>query len=281
MRFRSFAVVFVSSLLFSFIPAQLAAAQDAMAAIRGDRARSEPAISVPVDAGPAANGVDPYALTRKGTTLVGLGLYKDAAPLFEQAADRLSGSATAWLNLSIVYDHLDRVGDSLAAARHALELEPANVVARAQVCDLSTSSKLYEEAVACYSELQNTAKLDDRTLSNFGIAALGIGDLDHAQSLLEEVGTRQPHNAELFNALGVIRYKRNDLPRAIAYFKRAIETSPDRGLFRYNMAVAQMAGNNRAAVLSQYKLLQYSDPELAASLARFIFKDKLIFVTEK
>lgn len=224
------------------------------------------------------NAVD---LTRQGVTLVDLGLFEAAAPYFEKAAQASKVSPTTWLNLSIVYYHLERYSDALASARQALRLDNVNRRVKIQVCNMTNYSKHYREALACFAELEKTGKLDDQDRANYGMAAIGSGDLSRALSLIGPIAAKEPYNATLQNALGVISYNKKDLPQAIAYFKRAIETDPGEGLYRYNMAIAQMSGKNRAAVLSQYHLLEGSNPDLAAKLRRIIFGNKLVFVNER
>lgn len=284
MYYRPIWVVSFIFLLFALISSQSIAAQDAVAAVRNEFVQKVPANPSQSAIGSSPIGVanpNAFDLSKQGVTLVDLGLYKESVGFFEKAALAMPDSPVTWLNLSIVYDHLDRVGDSLSAARRAVEIDGDSRLARTQVCDMSAYSKLYREAFNCYAELEKMGPLDDRVLANYGIAALGMGDLAKARSILEPISSRQPYNAELLNALGVICFKTKNLPQAVAYFKRAIETDPDRGLFRYNMAVAQMEGRNRAAVLSQYHLLQGSDPKLAAELARMIFRDRILVVGQK
>jgi tetratricopeptide (TPR) repeat protein len=284
MFYRSFGVVAsYVFLLFAFTLSQILRAQS-VATARNDLVRQAPASSVQFDVGsadPVGKRTDGPDLSRQGRTLVYLGLYKESVGFFEKAAQAMPDSSTAWLNLSIVYDRLDRISESLAAAKQALEVDVDNRDARTQVCDMTIYSKLYSEAFACYGELEKTGPLDDRLLSNYGMASMAMGDFAKARSILEPISTRQPYNADLQNALGVICFKQKNLPEALAYLKRAIETAPDRGLFRYNMALAQMQGKNRAAVLSQYRLLRQSDPELARQLEKYIFKDKLLFVDQE
>ena len=278
MYYRYFSLSFLATLLL--IAGNCRAIQAQAAASQNNVSGSATAGITSKDSA-ATSQTDAAKLTRQGATLAELGLYEAAAGFFERSTKVLPGSAKAWLNLSIVYDHLDRPADSLAAARKAVELDGTDRSARQQVCDMAVFAKQYSEATSCYSELAKGERLDDRMLANLAMAAIGIGDLAKAAEVLGPLAERQPYNSELQNALGVISFKQKRVPQAVAYFKHAIEMDPDRGLFRYNMAVAQMQANNRAAVLSQYHLLETVEPTLAAKLRGYIFADKILVVGGK
>jgi tetratricopeptide (TPR) repeat protein len=81
--------------------------------------------------------------------------------------------------------------------------------------------------------------------------------------------------------LGLLRYKEKKYGEAVAALKQATEIKPDMGEARFNLALAQMAKSNRAGAISQYRLLEESDPKLAADLYRLLYKDQILYVGGK
>jgi tetratricopeptide (TPR) repeat protein len=109
---------------------------------------------------------------------------------------------------------------------------------------------------------------------------LRSGKLDGAISILERVAAAVPANALSLNALGVAYFQKKKYRDAVQTLKTAVETSPNSGDIRYNLALAHLANRNKEGAISQYRILKTDNPRLAARLYRIIFRDRLVSVED-
>lgn len=203
---------------------------------------------------------------------------REAATALERAVELDPKMAQARLNLAIVYKELGRHNDALVAVQKILSLSPANSRAKNVLCDLYTTTGLNNEAIDCYETLQKTMGLDKISVSNYGYALLEAGKAGRAFEVLAGAVTEFPNDISLLNGLGIAQFKKKKYELCIATFKRAMEMDPTRAEVRFNLAVAQLAARDRAAVLRHYNFLKDSDPDLARKVYRMLYSDKLIFV---
>ena len=78
----------------------------------------------------------------------------------------------------------------------------------------------------------------------------------------------------------MLYYKKKRFAEAVAALKNAVEIAPEIYEIRYNLAIAQLALKNKAGAVSQYNILKTGDPKLAEQLARVLYADKLVFVSD-
>lgn len=203
----------------------------------------------------------------------------------QEAIDKFKGAieldpklSAAYLNLSIVYDRMNRIPEALSAARSALELDPQNLNARRELCELRVLSKQVDEARACYDEMKKAGPLDEQSVQNYVLLLLKVGDLAAARDAIDIAIRRAPFDPSLLNGLGLLRYKERKFDEAAAAFKQATEIDPEMDEARYNLALAQLAKSNRAGALSQYRLLEESNSDLAGNLYKLLYKDRVLYV---
>lgn len=70
---------------------------------------------------------------------------------------------------------------------------------------------------------------------NFGLALMEHGKLDQAERVLREglgVGSLDP---QLYNALGALAQRQNQMEKALGYYRQAVKTKPDFPLAQYNL----------------------------------------------
>ena len=207
--------------------------------------------------------------------------YPEAVDNLLQAVELDPALSLAYLNLSVVYDRMDRTADALGAARRALEIDPQNRIAHRQVCELLVLEKQLTEAGTCYQEMQTSGPLDQTSLANYFLVLLKTDNTVTADSIISLALQQAPSDPVLLNGLGLLRYKQKKYDEAVAALKQATEIKPDMGEARFNLALAQMAKSNRAGAISQYRLLEESDPKLAADLYRLLYKDQILYVGGK
>ena len=214
----------------------------------------------------------------RGAAYARSGDYENALIELRHAADLDPGSAVILINLSVVFDHLNRTEESLQAARQAVESEPNDLRARIQLCEMSLVTGRTPEAAICYSELEKLGQLDSNTMAKYALALLRTNQIEPARRYLEEVVKIDPYDIEAANALGMVEFRAKNYKEAAAIFKRASEVDPRNPEVRYNLGITQLMIGNKPAAISQYKLLSELSPDTARRLYRIIYKDKLVFV---
>ena len=106
-------------------------------------------------------------------------------------------------------------------------------------------------------------------------------DLAAARDAIDIAIRRAPFDPSLLNGLGLLRYKERKFDEAAAAFKQATEIDPEMDEARYNLALAQLAKSNRAGALSQYRLLEESNSDLAGNLYKLLYKDRVLYVRNR
>lgn len=220
-------------------------------------------------------------LNNRGVILARDGRNEEAAILLKQAVGYDPALANAYLNLSVVYDHLDRGDDSLAAAYSALDARPNWPRARLQVCQTLLYLERMSDSVTCYTKLKSLGPLNVSALEGYAAALMKNGKFSEAIPVLQKIITARPAEARARTALGTALYKTKKYGESIECFKKAVELNPAATAPRFNIAIASLAKGDRAEALDQYRFLQTADPDLAKELYRILFSDKLLVVNEK
>ncbi len=192
---------------------------------------------------------------RRADLLHAQGLQFDAANLFEQAfhtaqaarRDRLAARVAVKLHLTYGYHvarprlaarwaglaqaAVDRLGNDAGALR-AEQVRTVGLVALRNA-DYALARERFEEALALYEGLTNPAPLHQaEAQSNFGIAAVELGDLEAAdaafRSALEkterEVGRFNNRHITIINNLGNLEQLRGNHQASHDYFAQVYET---------------------------------------------------------
>lgn len=242
---------------------------------------ADPASSISVPPSEAARTAQAEKLNNLGVNLASQGRNEEAATVLQRAVGYDPRLANANLNLSIVYDRLDRYEDSLAAANRAVDARPDWVRARTQVCQLLLYLDRGRESLACYEQLRLLGPLTDVTLEGYGTALLNNGKFADAIDVLEQIIRGKPTDARVRTALGVAQYRKKKYSEALESFRAAIKLNPQAPQPRFNLAITSLTKGDRAEALNQYRFLQTADPDLAKELSKILFSDKVLVVKEK
>ena len=228
----------------------------------------------------SGNAVAATVLNNWAVALAKRSYLEEAAAALRRAAS-LDARPEFYLNLSIVYDLLNRHEDAGFSAAKGVEIAPTDPRLRGQLCVTDIYTNQFSAAAGCLEEMRKLGPLDDYYSTAYGIALLRSGGADKAIEILEKVVQTTPQNYTAQNSLGMAYFMQKDYQKAGERFKYAIELAPELGQARYNLAIVQLMRQNRAGALSQYKLLQESSPKIADKLSRVLFKDKVLFVGNK
>jgi superkiller protein 3 len=224
---------------------------------------------------------DAIGFNNLGVNLAKIRRYDEAIKVLQRAIEIDPRFRSAYINLCNVYDMADRPEEALEALRKAVELSPFSPAERGKECELLLLVERNQESVNCYTNLGKTAPLDATSQVNLGVGFMRLEKWSEADRFMEPVEPQMQYNPRYFNALGMIRYHTKHYKAAVEAFKQAVELDPERKDARFNLALAQLAIQNKPGALSQYRFLSESDPELAQELYRIIYRDKLVFVDSK
>ena len=265
--------------------------------------QTNPVVEAPASTSPAANQVTSEGLTipkSNGTPVDPAPVPFDATSLnnaavrltresrFDEASQVLKNAVQAFpntsfklhRNLSIVYERMNRMEDARAAAATAVAIAPREPSALMQLCGLELITRRNAEAVGCFARLLAITPMDALTQTFYGVALLRTGDHRAALPILEKAAASGPANAASLNALGLAYFNHKKYSDAVRCFKEAIELDPQRSEIRYNLAIAQMASQNKEGATSQYRVLKEENPKLAQELYRALYRDDVVFVDE-
>ena len=230
---------------------------------------------------PAERKMLAVSLNNQATALAAVGQNAEAAAILQRAIDADGTLASAYYNLSVVYDRLERYEDALMAAYSALTIDPDFRSARIEVCQLMVSLDRDTNAVKCYEALRPLSPLDPIIKRNYAAMLLRTEQWSKAKDIVVQLLLDNPNDAAVHMALGYIQYRRGKFDDAIASFRRALEIDPSLDKAHFNLAVALLAKKRRDESLDQYRLLRSSNPELADELYKMIFSDKVLTVNNK
>lgn len=240
----------------------------------------ESALSAATDVS-SAKPVDAIDFNNLGVNFAKLKQYDKAIEMLRHAIEIAPKFRSAYINLCNVYDKADRPAEALKALQNAVDISPSSPAEKAKECELLLIGQRNQESVDCYTNAGKTIALDIDSQVNLGVGLMRLEKWEQAERWMEPAAPQMQYNPRFFNALGMIRYHRKHYKEAVEAFKEASELAPDEMDVRFNLALAQLATQNKPGALSQYKFLSESDPELAQKLYRIIYRDKLLFVDDK
>ncbi len=227
---------------------------------------------------------DPITLNNLAAEYVSMNRLAEALEIMLRSISIDDKIAATRTNLAGLYDRLGQHDKALAEATAAARLDPGNTRVRAYICELDIVVGRASEAADCYRGMLNLPEPPPDIEIKFAIALVRSRQFDEAERVLEKLRARDPDDPVVLNVLGNFHYHLKEYDTSAALLKRAVERSPDDAQFRYNLAMAYLASENRAGALSQYKLIKETDADLAGKLYRRLFGKYLLdarSITEK
>jgi len=211
-----------------------------------------------------------------GANLAKDGNFAAAADAFERAIDLDPTLINSRVNLSIVYDRLERYEDALMTAYGALSVDPDSRLALAQTCHVLVSLDRVADSLSCYDKLRRLGPLGDRELESLAIIQLRAGEWAHAARTFQQLAELRPDNSKVYLGLGVAQFRRKKYSDAVESFTRALEIDPKSDVARLNLAVTYLANNNRSEALKLYKILADSNTQYASELYTILYRRYLV-----
>jgi cellulose synthase operon protein C len=121
----------------------------------------------------------------------------------------------------------------------------------------------YEEAIEAYDRAAAVAPRDPRGPGEGGLRAARWGELTLALPRLEEALRRDPRDARLWHALGVVRLKLGDAAGASLAYRSGLKANPEALENRIGLATLALATDDAEAALVQYDAIIAARPRFA------------------
>lgn len=174
------------------------------------------------------------------------GDYDNAAIQFQEAVRTNPNFDMAHVLLADVLFHKDSLRQSLEHYRIAVELEPKNVEARANLAYLYMITGRPDMAVGEYRAALEAVPGNIEYTMGLATVLMKTGRLPEAETRLQAVVASDPRNAEALNYLGMVRHTQGRLQEATDLYRRALAADPSHAGAAENLAAAQAASQQPA-----------------------------------
>jgi tetratricopeptide (TPR) repeat protein len=225
-----------------------------------------------------ADPTDWVAMNDLGVEFAARRHYTDALKALEKARTLRPNDAGVLYNLSIVYDNLGMLEEAIAAITRSVSLDPKNLLAIRQSCELQLLSRQYKPAVSCFESLIQQVPDDPVLTGRFVMSLISSNQIERAEREVEKGFARFPESPEVQNAQGLVFYYKKKFDKALSAFEKALEIAPSFSPARFNKAIVDLRKSDRASALSEYKTLKFAAPDIAQQLYEVIYSDKVISV---
>lgn len=156
-------------------------------------------------------------------------VWSNKISLWEDTVAKSPTRYRAWNNLGAAYQTTRRYDDAMRCFKKALEIEPRYEVPYLNTAICLNILNRHQEAL---DELNRLIKVSSKTDKNldvqyqYGLALLGIGQVDKGMKLLQEITVAVPSHRPSQVMVGFI-YSRSNRPReALKYWKHAVSIAP-------------------------------------------------------
>lgn len=204
----------------------------------------------------------------------GQGRFNDAIVILKKSLPQFSPpKGETYTELSWYYSLTNRDEDAVQAALGGVQFSPGNYAAHTNLCRAYNGVKKFDLALASCTRALRLKPNDGETNFYMGRAQDSLGKTaDAARSYkkaivgLTEYTKQNPDFTDGFYLLGNALLADNQIEKAAAANRRAVELSPGFAKARYNLAIIYLAQKKKALAQEQYDALLKIDAEQAAKL---------------
>lgn len=218
------------------------------------------------------------AYNEAGTAAYSNKRYEDAIAAFRGSINEDPNRSAVHTNLSVALSKVGRIREAIAEAREAVRLDPQSAGGRSVLCSLLLTTGDGAAATPCFDELLKVRPGDVAILAERSSAIFLSGKKKEGIASMTQLVQKYPSYGDGHNLLGVMLHQTHETKRALDELRAAVSIDPASATYRFNLALVQLASNDKAGALSQYRFLKESSSELADSLYRQIYGDKVVFV---
>jgi tetratricopeptide (TPR) repeat protein len=151
------------------------------------------------------------------------GDYDQAAVEFQKTVQHNPKFDIAHMLLADVMFHKDSINQAIEHYRIATELEPKNIEAQANLAYLYLLTGQAEQAINHYWKAVDAEPKNEDFRLGLSTALLKVGRVADSEKQLREVLSKNPHQTQALNDMGMIRHAQGRLNEAIEYYQTALD----------------------------------------------------------
>jgi tetratricopeptide (TPR) repeat protein len=155
-------------------------------------------------------------------------------PLLAEIAD-LKVSADDLTRRGAELARAGRLPEAAATCERALELDPQNVVACANLITICSRQRQTDRAEQYYRQALRINPNHAASHFAYGLHMLRIGDRSHAEEAFRRTLAVDPHQADAHSNLGYLLEQRGEDPQAEKEYRAALATGPGSRAAHYNL----------------------------------------------
>ena len=216
-----------------------------------------------------SRGIDSFeAHYYTARSLAGLKRWREAAPHFAGAIEKMPAYAEAYLGLADAHlgdGHPERALDAVRRGQKAVPGDPRLV---GREGDIARQMRSTDVAARAYERLAQMAPRDALARVKLGELYRDLGRSADATRLLREAVQLDPAVASYWNSLGMILGGGNDFPAAEGAFREAVTRDRANAQYAYNLGLALTRQGKRDEAVAQFTRALALDPKFAAARQR-------------
>jgi predicted Zn-dependent protease len=160
-----------------------------------------------------------------------------------------------------LFTPLPLIGGSRTDSVQAIPASPEvdNLIKRAESL---VARKQYDDAIEVYQQCIKLSPHDATLYNRLGVAYHRRQDLGLARKNYERAVKLKPEYSEALNNLGTIAFTEKKYNKAIRYYRKAVKLKPDAATMHYNLASAWFAKDKFDEAFQEYQIAFTQDPDL-------------------
>ena len=228
-------------------------------------APSEPRDHKPTHGTPAKAEAKAAEFVQSGDRYFAQERYPEAIIEYKNAIQQDRSNARAHLGLGLSYLRSRRVREARDQLREAVRLDPTLAEAQAQLCRAELARQDTTRATEHARQLKELRPDDPEGYVLLSACDEAGGDWDGAQSEMDAATALGTATSDTFSAAGSLYWRREDLDRAEAAYRRALELDQERVDARVALAGVLRGKNELDAARQEIDAARKADPQHAGA----------------
>ncbi len=189
------------------------------------------------------------------------GRVQDALVIYRTLVARWPGDASLYHDLAVAAEAAGQSKEAARAEQAALALEPSNPAAANGLGLIQIEAGRPAEAINAFEQAVKGDPSNAVFWTNLGNARRDAGDTAGAEQAYRTALDRDPRSADAANGMGVLLVQGHRAQEAIAWFERALASSPQFIEARLNLGIAyQESGAKDRAAQEYQRVLKTAAP---------------------
>lgn len=179
-----------------------------------------------------------------GLVQTAAGIFEDAATTFETLIGQGENSPAATNAYAVALKGAGRPTEAETVLERLTQSQPLFADAHFNLGNLRLADGRLSDAVSCYETALDLAPNATEIVRNLAAALQGLGDLERAEALLQEILASIPGDAPTLNNLANIRRQTGALDDAERLLRRALDIDPAMADAAYSLGCIRITRND-------------------------------------